>query len=214
MIMIIGAPALCLLVCLPFFMHYKAIMRYHLASMYKSAGTLCALIPALVAAIRLDPHCYVCAAALTLHTIADYVLEFRTYPGAALFMAGHVCYIAFFLHIFPVSAVHLVCLLCLIAVMAYTFYRNRKTIGKQLLPFTAYGITLSVMVSAAIGCISTGSTQGIMIAAGGALFFISDTFLFHRTLYPAARSISWIIMITYYAAQLLFGLSCLYIHTI
>ena len=57
MIMIIGAPALCLLVCLPFFMHYKAIMRYHLASMYKSAGTLCALIPALVAAIRLDPHC-------------------------------------------------------------------------------------------------------------------------------------------------------------
>ena len=51
----------------------------------------------------------------------------------------------------------------------------------------------------------------VLIACGGALFFVSDYILLHRTLYTAGKAVSWIIMITYYSAQLLFGISCLYI---
>ena len=209
MIVAVGAPALCLLVCLPLFMYYKRSLRLHLASMYKSTGTLCAMIPALVAAIRLDPRCYICVAALAFYAIADYTLEFHTFLGAGFFIAGHVCYIAFFLQLFPVSAIHLAALLCLFAVLAFTLYRNRKEIGKQLPPFAVYGGVLCIMAACAIGCMSSFDQQGIMIAAGGTLFFISDYILLHRTLYPAGKSVSWIIMVTYYAAQLLIGLSCL-----
>ena len=118
MLMVIGAPVLCLLVCLPLFMHYKQILRYQLAALYKSTGTLCAMIPALVAAIRLDPRCYICVAALGIYAVADYLLEFHTLLGAGFFIAGHVCYIAFFLQLFPVSAIHLICLAVLFAILS------------------------------------------------------------------------------------------------
>ena len=209
MIMYIGAPALCLLVCLPLYMYYKHSLRLRLAVLFKATGTLCAAIPALVAAIRLDPRCYICFAALVICAAADLLLEYYTYLGAGFFIAGHVCYIAFFLQLFPVSAVHLVCLVCLFAILAFVLYRNRKTIGKQLAPFAVYGGVLCVMTACAIGCMSSVSLQGILIAVGGALFFISDSILLHRTLYPAGNSVSWIILITYYAAQLLIGFSCL-----
>ena len=48
MIWIIASPLLCLGVCLPMFMYWKSAAKYTLAAMYKAAGTLCALIPALV----------------------------------------------------------------------------------------------------------------------------------------------------------------------
>ena len=209
MIMIIGAPALCLLVCLPLFMYYKGALRLPLASTYKSVGTLCAMVPALVAAIKLDPRCYICVAALAIYAIADYVLEFHTYLGAAFFIAGHVCYIACFLQRFPVSFLHLVALIVLMGILAYVFYRNRKQIGKQIIPFAVYGSVLCVMVSCAIGCMSSFTVPGILIAAGGSLFYISDCILLHRTLYPAGKAVSWIIMITYYSAQILVGISCI-----
>ena len=64
--------ALCLLICLPFFMHYKSVMRYRLAASYKTLGTLCAACLALTAALRLDEHCWICFAALLIHAAADY----------------------------------------------------------------------------------------------------------------------------------------------
>ena len=209
MLWIIGIAVLCFFVCLPLFMYYKKLMRYHLASMYKSTGTLCALIPALVAAVRLDSRCFICVAALGIYAVADYFLEFSTYMGAGFFIAGHVCYVAFFLQLFPVSILHLFCLMALFAVLAFVFYRNRKAIGKQMPAFAIYGTALCVMSACAVGCMSAFTLQGILIAAGGAFFFISDYILFHRALYPAGKSVSWIIMITYYTAQLLFGISCL-----
>ena len=209
MILYIGVPVLCLLVCLPLYMHYKQSLRLRLACLYKSTGTLCAMIPALVAAIRLDPRCYICVAALGVHAVADYLLEFSTYLGAGFFLAGHICYIAFFLQRFPLSAVHMVCLIGLFATLAYVLVRNRQGIGGQMLPVAVYGGVLCVMTSCAIGCMSAFSLEGILIAAGGALFFVSDSILLHRALYPAGRSVSWIILITYYTAQLLVGFSCL-----
>ena len=88
MIWIIAPPLLCLGVCLPMFMYWKSVSKYSLAAMYKAAGTLCALIPALVAAIRLDPHCWICAAGILLCAAGDYLLEFSTLLGGGFFLAG------------------------------------------------------------------------------------------------------------------------------
>lgn len=204
-----GAAAICLLICLPCFMQYKKALRLRLAACFKTAGTLCAATLALIAAIRLDPACWVCFAALILHAAADWFLEFNLYIGAGFFVAGHICYIAYFTHLFPVFALHLICVLCLLAFIGISFWRWRRMIGKQLPFFAIYGAVLSVMCGCAVACLSGQTTPGLLIAAGGALFFISDSMICSRLLFSATRGIDWAIMITYYMAQLLFGISCL-----
>ena len=81
--------ALTLLVCLPFFMHYKKALHYKLAASFKALGTLCAASLALTAALRLDPHYWICFAALVLHAVADYLLEFNLYWGEGLLLPPH-----------------------------------------------------------------------------------------------------------------------------
>ena len=69
MIWIAGLCVVCFGICLPLFLYYKKSLRLHLASAYKSLGTLCAFLPALIAAIRLEPACWICAAALLLNRL-------------------------------------------------------------------------------------------------------------------------------------------------
>lgn len=201
--------ALTLFVCLPFFMHYKKALRYRLASSFKVLGTLGAACFALIAALRLDPRCWVCFAALMLHAAADWMLEFNLFWGEGFFLAGHVCYIAFFTNLFPVSAVHLIAAVCLLGITAFLFWRWRKAIGSRILPFAVYAAVLSLTTACAIGGLSAHTLQGQLIALGGALFFISDAFVLCRLLFPTGRSADWTVMILYYAAQLLIGASCL-----
>ena len=78
-----------------------------------------------------------------------------------------------------------------------------------MLPFSIYAAVLALTTACAIGCLSGHTLQGQLIALGGALFFISDAFIFGRLLFTADRSVDWTIMILYYAAQLLIGISCL-----
>ena len=209
MLWILAVCALTLLVCLPFFMHYKQALRYKLAACFKSLGTLGAASLALTAAVRLDPRCWICFGALILHTVADWLLEFNFYLGAGFFLIGHVFYISFFSVLFPVTGVHLVVSLGLLAIMVFFFRRWRKEIGNRMPLFTVYGIILSLMCAFAISCLTGHTLQGQLIAAGGALFFLSDAMLLGRLLFSATRPVDWAIMITYYAAQLLFGISCL-----
>ncbi len=204
-----GAAVLCLFICLPFFFRYKQALRYRLAACYKSVGTLCAAALALTAAIRLDPRCWICFSGVLLHAAADWFLEFNLYLGGGFFIAGHICYIAFFTNLFPPSALHLICVVCLLAITAFMFWRWRKQIGKQIVFFSVYGAVLSVMSGCAIAGLSGHTLQGQLIAAGGVLFFISDAIICARMLFRADRTVDWAIMITYYCAQLLFGFSCL-----
>ena len=78
-----------------------------------------------------------------------------------------------------------------------------------MLPFSVYAAILAVTTACAIGCLSGNTLQGQLIALGGALFFISDSFIFGRLLFSASRAVDWAIMILYYCAQLLIGISCL-----
>jgi len=204
-----GAFALCMLVCLPLFMRYKRQMNYRLAASYKAIGTLCAAALALTAAIRLDPRCWICFAGILLHATADWFLEFNIFVGTGLFMAGHICYIAFFTQLVPPGPLHLICTLILIAVTAYMFFRWRKEIGKIISLYAVYGGILCLMSGCAIACLSAGTLQGQLIAAGGALFYISDAMICARQLFTADRSVDWTIMILYYMAQFLISFSCL-----
>ena len=204
-----GVSALCCLVCLPLFMHYKAALRYKLSASFKTMGTLCAACLVLTAAIRLDPRCWVCFAGVMLHALADWILEFNLWFGAGVFLFGHICYIAFFAALFPISAVQLICAVFLLLLVAFLFFRWRKQIGKRMPLFSAYAAVLAVMTACAVGGLTGHTLQGQLIALGGALFFISDSMICARLLFDAGRGIDWLIMILYYGAQLLFGVACL-----
>ena len=204
-----GVCIVCLGICLPLFLYYKKSLRLPLSVSYKCLGTLCAFLPALIAAIRLDPKCYICALAILIYAAADGFLEFSFMAGAGLFIAGHICSVAFFISLSPVSAVQPLCFLLLGGTMAWIYWRWRKPIGKQMPAFIVYGAALVAMCSCAVSCFMMNNLSGILIACGGALFFVSDYILLHRNLYTAGKAVSWIIMISYYAAQLLFGISCL-----
>ena len=211
MVWIAGLCAVCLGICLPLFMHYKRSLHPYMAASYKAIGTLCAFLPALVAAIRLDPHCTVCAAALFLYAAADFLLEFNFMFGAGFFLLGHICSVAFFLSVAPVSMLHLLSFLLLSVTVGMVYYRWRKPIGKQMPVFIVYGLSLVLMSACALGCFPVSGVSGILIASGGALFCVSDFMLLRRLLFPSDRSLSWAVMITYYAAVLLYGISCLYL---
>ena len=209
MLWMYAVSALCLLVCLPFFFYYKTGLRYRLAAAFKALGTLCAASLALIAALRLDPHCWICFAALVLHSVADYLLEFSFFIGAGFFLAGHVCYIGFFSALFPATGVHLIVCVCLMGICAFLLWRWRAPIGKKMTVLAVYAAVLSVTCSFAIAGITGHTLQGQLIAAGGALFFLSDVLLLGRMLFSSTRAVDIVIMVTYYAAQLLFGASCL-----
>ena len=212
MLLPVGAAVLCLGVCLPLFKYYQKSLRPVLGALYKTLGTCCALVVALVAALRLDSFCFLCVAALAIHAAADYTLEFSFPLGAGLFMAGHICYIAFFMHYFPLSGAQILCLIGFLTFTGLMLYRWRKAAGKQLLLFAVYGVVLCSISACVIGGgILSHTSQGIMAAGAGALLFLSDSLLCYRLLYPTGRIMGWSIMVTYYLAELLFATSCLLI---
>jgi len=207
---LLACAALCLGVCLPLFFRYKPRKPY-LAAAFKSLGTLCALVPALVAALRLDPQYWFFVLALLLHAAADYLLEFWFFFGVGAFLLGHLCYVVCLLKLFPLSAAHLVLLICFGAYLVWLFYRHRKAIGKQMLPFAVYALVLCLMASCGIaGGATSYSVKGVMIMLGAALFFFSDHTLFLSMLNTRRKHMDLLIMVTYYLAQLLLGGSCLF----
>jgi uncharacterized membrane protein YhhN len=193
-------------------MYYKRSLRPVVGALFKALGTACALVIALVAALRIDPRCFVCVAALALHLCADYALEFSFPLGVGFFLAGHACYIAYFCQVYGLTASHALCLLGFLVMLAVFLYRCRKAAGKQLPLFIFYGAVLCLMTASAVGGgIFSHTSGGMLAAAGASLFFFSDALLLYRILYPVSNSVSWVIMITYYLAQLLMATSCLYL---
>ncbi|MBQ9251561.1 MAG: lysoplasmalogenase [Clostridia bacterium] len=206
---LLGCAVLSLGTCLPLFLHYKPL-KLPLAACFKSLGTLCAMVPALTAALKLDPLYWIFVAAISLHAVADYLLEYVFEVGLGFFLLGHVCYIIAFLRLFPVGVPHLVLLVCFLAYLAYLFYRHRTLIGKNMLPFAVYGIILCVMAASGIaGGATNYGWSGLMVALGAALFFFSDNMVFRGLLFPNRPRYDVLIMVTYYLAQLLLGGSCL-----
>jgi len=136
-----GCALVCFGTCLPLFFHYKP-RKPALGAAFKSLGTGCALVPALVAALRLDPLYWIFVAAIFLHALADYLLEFWFELGLGAFLLGHICYIFAFLRLFPVGLAHLILIVCFVGYLVWVFYKHKSLIGRHLLPFAVYGAVL------------------------------------------------------------------------
>ena len=204
-----GCTLLCLGVCLPLFLHYKPRKPF-LGALFKSLGTVCALVPALTAALRLDPLYWFFAVAILIHACADYLLEFWFEMGVGAFLLGHVCYLFAFLKLFPVSVAHLILAVGFLAYMVWLFIRHKSRMGRHLLPICVYGAVLCLMASCGIaGGATSYSLKGVMISLGAALFFFSDHLILQDLLFPDRKHLDVLIMVTYYLAQLLLGFSCM-----
>ena len=204
-----GCAALCLCVCLPLYLHYKP-RRPVLAACFKSMGTLCAMVPALIAALRLNPVFWFFAAALFLHAAADFLIDFRFEIGMGVFLLGHICYLLGFLDLYPLTAAHLILLVIFLAAAGYLLYRCRLRLGKNILPIAVYAVVLCLMTACGIaGGTSSYSLRGILTALGAALFFFSDGMVFRGLLSPLSARCDIFTMLLYDLAQLLLGISCL-----
>ena len=211
MLIALGCAAVCLLVCMPLYMRYKT-QRLSLAVCFKSLGTLCALVPALIGALKLSPLCWFCVTAVAIHAAADAVLEYRFVHGMGLFLLGHLCYIVFFLKRFPALSAGpiLICFGMLAACFGVLLWKHRKAVGKNVPAFAVYaGVLCAMTACGAAGGLASYTSGGMLVAAGTALFCFSDGMIFRSLLYPSPRSLDWVVLTTYSAAQLLLGASCL-----
>ena len=103
------------------------------------------------------------------------------------------------------------CLLLLAALLGFLIYRMRKQAGKQLPLILVYAVCLCLMTACTIaGGFSIMSAAGWLMAAGGALFFISDCLIGIRAFTVTQRSLDFSIMLLYYSGLLCTGISCLF----
>lgn len=213
--LIIGCSVLCLGVCLPM---YRSNFKEHkvFATVFKSLGTLCAMTLALIAAIRLEPRAYICAGAILICSISDFILNFNFTLGMIAFIVGHLGLIAWFLIMNPaaasvISTLHIICFIGFCLISFFIIFNWRKMIGKKNLPsFSIYAVMLSAMSACAVaGGSGMHSVAGILCAVGGGMFYISDVMVLRTTFAKCNEAFHTILMIIYYSAQLLFGASCL-----
>jgi len=200
---------ICLGVCLPLFFRYKPL-RLPLAVAFKSLGTLCALVPALVAALRLDSVYWIFVAATVFRALSDALLEFSFGHGLGVCLLSHLCYTLAFLKLFPLTVTHLILLVGMLALVAWLLYHHRARVGKSILPCAVFGIMLSLMAACGIaGGTAVYGWQGILMALGAAMTFFSDGLLFHGIIFPQSPRHNVLILFTCYLAQLLICGACL-----
>ena len=172
----------------------------------KCVPTLSAFGLALYGALGAGAQVYVwlICLGLTFCVAADYVLEFRFIPGAALFALAHVCFIvAFFLGGAPglCSVLLAVCLFLILCTLFLRFQSN-KPAGTPMAVFLLYAAVLSLMAGAS-------AAMHACFFAGAMLFVVSDTLLGLRLFHVLRpRSTGIILMASYYLALYLIALGC------
>ena len=170
----------------------------------KSGTTLIAAIPALYAALDGGGSAaWWILAGILACAAADVILEINFKGGMLAFALGHVCLIAAFASSGGISAVHLLAWagLALWAV----FYVNRvaKESSEPRLPFLLYGVIISAMLAAAL-------TRGPLVLLGALLFAVSDSILLWGLLKSKWKGLDTAVMVTYWGAQFLLGVSGLF----
>ena len=202
--------ALSIGVCLPLYGHYKVI-KPGLSLIYKALGTACALIPAISGAVPTGKTAWFCVAALILCILGDVFLELQFFLGVGFFLSGHICYIMWFYACISLPPVLSAVLPVLVVTAAGIAYGFRKEIGKKrMLPFLTYMLFLSVMAAFAISYgLVTLRMDGLFSLAGGILFVVSDFMVLYQTLRPTEKWFGHILMVLYYAGQLLIASGCM-----
>lgn len=198
----------CMAVCLPLSYTLKKRCR-SAAIFFKALGTVCAALIALGGAVAHGGAAWLCVAALLLCAAADAALEIRFLSGMMLFAAGHVCYCLWYLHLGPVGVTHLLIFLMLLGLAITLLMLWRKSLGRWLIPFSAYSVVLCLMgaLSAGTGLI-LGQLSGLLLMLGGLMFVFSDVMVCRNLTHPTPLWLDVVSMAIYYGAQLLLGISC------
>ena len=114
---------------------------------------------------------------LTICLIADVLLVINFPVGMLFFLAGHICYIAYFLTIGGFNPVSIAAFLIGIA-LAYRYYsRFKDAMGKLWPAYYLYGITIITTLSLGIMLPFALGPYGILPALAACLTVISDFML-------------------------------------
>ncbi|MCL2107646.1 MAG: lysoplasmalogenase [Oscillospiraceae bacterium] len=136
--------------------------------------------------------------------------------GGTPFFVGHIFYIAVLLPAAPLDPWLLLFLPAVPLLFAGLNYGKLLVPGKAFVPLLIYGLMLGGMVMATLNTAKQGGALGRLMWAPGILFAVSDSALFIdqfggektkklRHVYP------YLIMLTYYSAQMLFAVSAMYL---
>ena len=107
MIWSLSFSAVAFFICLPLYFHYRKSRHLSLAAAYKCLGAACAVLPACIASIRLDPRCWICVFALLFYCAGCITVDYHIFWGAGLFLLGSLSAVVFCLSFVPVSFLHL-----------------------------------------------------------------------------------------------------------
>lgn len=200
--------AICLLGFSPLYLQMKQGSSLRLV--WKGLATLCAGAIALLAAPQGDVA-WLAAAALVVCALADVLLEVKFLWGVGAFALGHGLYIAYFLSLAPFSTFHLLPISALMVISGCLLFHLRRQLGNRILPFGLYALILCIMGGTGVATgIALGGITGILVAAGGLIFLISDIFVLMGVLFTLPRALSWLGFYLYEIAQLLLAWSVLF----
>ena len=178
----------------------KLLQKRHprLSAVFKMLATLCAA--ALACSGGLPGNSWLCLAALLLCAAADGLLCVHFVAGMAVFAAGHLAYMVWFLTRHGIEWLSAV-FLPLLALGFGLLWHWRDRLGRLGIPMCAYAVILSAMGALGIPC-------GGLTALAAGLFILSDIMVCRQVVMPVSVTFDVSALAIYYAAQLLFGAAC------
>lgn len=170
---------------------------------FKGLTTAFAGLLALYAyAVGGQPAALLMAVGIFVCALADILLELRFKAGMFTFALGHLAFCASFLMRQPPGLCSLALFLLLLAFVSVTAYRIRGRVAFGVLPFYAYALIISLMLSLA-------AAQPWPVFAGAALFVVSDAIIARRLVYPERNPWDRACILLYYLAQFLLAATLL-----
>ena len=167
----------------------------------KCGATAMAALVALLGCLNSGlPAHWVVLAGLAVCTVADGVLCVRFIEGGAIFVLGHILYMAAFCLMRRPGWPCAIVFLCLAALSTAVLTRLRKQLGGQYGLILAYSMILCLMVALA-------SVQAPMFLAGAILFAVSDILLGCLSITRWKAQLDYVSLAMYYLGQFLLGLA-------
>ena len=170
-----------------------------LSAVCKMLATLCAAALALSGGLKESG--WLCVTALLLCAAADGLLCVHFVTGMAVFAAGHVAYMVWFLSRQGFGWLSAAVFLPLLALGFGLLWHWRDRLGRLGIPMCAYAVILSAMGALGIPC-------GGLAALAACLFVLSDIMVCRQVVMPVSLAFDVSALGIYYAAQLLFGAAC------
>jgi uncharacterized membrane protein YhhN len=109
--------------------------------------------------------------------VADVVLCVEFKIGMLMFLAGHICYSAYFLIIGGFNPVSVVIFVISAAAITLYFSRYTRKEGKMFILYTVYGIMISITLSTGLMLPFSIREYGVMPAISSVLLVVSDIML-------------------------------------